>query len=45
MAIVELMDRPQPGAEQAEDASAKAATSKEGARRGARKEEEAAKAA
>jgi len=45
MAMVELMDRPQPGAEQAEDAGAKAATNKEGARRGARKEEEAAKAA
>jgi len=45
MAMVELMDRPEPGAGEAEDAGAKAATSKEGARRGARKEEEAAKAA
>ena len=45
MAMVELMDRPEPSAEQAGDAGAKGATSKEGARRGARKEEEAAKAA
>jgi large subunit ribosomal protein L17 len=45
MAMVELMDRPEPGAAEAEGGGAKAATSKEGARRGARKEEEAAKAA
>lgn len=47
MAMVELMDRPEPGVEQAGDADAKAATNKEGARRGrgAKKEEDAAKAA
>jgi large subunit ribosomal protein L17 len=44
MAMVELMDRPEPGAGEAGDAGAKPATSKEGARRGAKKEE-AAKAA
>jgi len=42
MAVVELLDRPEPTADQAGDTGA---TSKEGARRGARKEEEAAKAA
>jgi large subunit ribosomal protein L17 len=41
MAMVELMDRPEPGAEQAGDTSAKAATGKQGSRRGAKKEEEA----
>ncbi len=47
MAMVELMDRPEPSVEQAGDAGAKAATNKEGARggRGAKKEEDAAKAA
>jgi large subunit ribosomal protein L17 len=47
MAMVELMDRPEPGVEQAGDAGAKAVTNKEGARRGrgAKKEEDAAKAA
>lgn len=44
MAMVELMDRPEPGAGEAADTGAKAGTSKEEARRGARKEE-AAKAA
>ncbi len=44
MAMVELMDRPEPSAVETDDAG-KTATSKEGARRGARKEEEAAKAA
>ena len=41
MAMVELMDRPEPGAEQAGDTPAKAATDKQGGRRGAKKEEEA----
>jgi large subunit ribosomal protein L17 len=44
MALVELMDRPEPGAGESAEGEAKAATSKEGARRGARREE-AAKAA
>ena len=44
MALVELMDRPEPGAGETAEGEAKAATSKEGARRGA-KREEAAKAA
>lgn len=45
MAYVELLDRPEPGAAEGEEAGAKAAaTNKEGARRGAGKEE-AAKAA
>lgn len=41
MAMVELMDRPEPGAEQAGDTAAKAATGKGGGRRGAKKEEDA----
>ena len=45
MAMVELLDRPEPGAEQAEDTGAKAAAGKEGGRRGAGKQEDAAKAA
>jgi len=45
MAMVELMDRPEPGAEQAGDAAAKGAAGKEGGRKGAKKEEDAAKAA
>ena len=45
MAVVELMDRPEPDTEKAGASGAKGETSKEGARRGGRKEEEAAKAA
>ncbi len=45
MAMVELMDRPEPGAEQSGDTAAKGAAGKEGGRKGAKKEEEAAKAA
>ena len=44
MALVELMDRPEPDAGEKAEGEAKAATNKEGARRGARREE-AAKAA
>jgi large subunit ribosomal protein L17 len=45
MAMVELMDRPEVSAEEAGDSGAKTATSKEGGRRGAKREEDAAKAA
>lgn len=41
MALVELMDRPEPGAGETAEGEEKAATNKEGARRGARREEAA----